>query len=57
MTLIKDLIVKGANFTAKREKAIRNISLVLDDGEQIEGRGNRQQIVILAKQVKCSNQG
>lgn len=50
--LIKDLNVKGANFTAKRGTAVRNISLVPDNPEQIEGRVNGQQIVILTQFVK-----
>lgn len=54
VTLIKDLNVKGANFTAKRGTAVRNISLVADNPEQIEGRVNGQQIVILTKFVKKS---
>ncbi len=52
VTLIKDLNVKGANFTAKRGTAVRGISLVTDNPEQIEGRINGQQIVILCKFVK-----
>jgi len=52
VTLIKDLDVKGANFTAKRGTAVRNISLVQDNAEHIEGRVNGQQIVILTKFVK-----
>ncbi|KRT56125.1 putative Zn-ribbon-containing protein [endosymbiont of Ridgeia piscesae] len=55
VTLIKDLNVKGANFTAKRGTAVRGISLVADNPEQIEGRVNGQQIVILTKFVKRSN--
>lgn len=54
VTLIKDLNVKGANFTAKRGTAVRAISLVTDNSEQIEGRVNGQQIVILTKFVKKS---
>jgi protein PhnA len=54
VTLIKDLTVKGANFTAKRGTAVRGISLVADNPEHIEGRINGQQIVILAKFVKKS---
>lgn len=50
--LIKDLNVKGANFTAKRGTAVRNISLVHDNPEHIEGKVNGQQIVILTKFVK-----
>jgi protein PhnA len=54
VTLTKDLTVKGANFTAKRGTAVRNISLVFDNEGQIEGRVNGQRIVILTKFVKKS---
>lgn len=54
VTLIKDLNVKGAGFTAKRGTAVRGISLVSDNAEHIEGRVNGQQIVILTKFVKKS---
>lgn len=54
VTLIKDLKVKGANFTAKRGTAVRNISLVADNPTQIEGRVNDQRIVILTEFVKKS---
>lgn len=54
VTLIKDLAVKGANFTAKRGTAVRNISLVRDNAEHIEGRVSDQQIVILTQFVKKS---
>ncbi len=54
VTLIKDLTVKGANFTAKRGTAVRRISLVADNPEQIEGRVNDQKIVILTRFVKKS---
>ncbi|NVK35756.1 MAG: PhnA domain-containing protein [Rhodobacteraceae bacterium] len=52
VTLIKDLKVKGANFTAKRGTSVRNISLVHDNAEHIEGRVNDQRIVILTEFVK-----
>ena len=55
VTLIKDLNVKGANFTAKRGTAVRGISLVADNPEHIEGKINGQQIVILSKFVKKSS--
>jgi protein PhnA len=55
VSLIKDLNVKGANFTAKRGTAVRRISLVADNSEHIEGRVNGQQIVILTKFVKKAN--
>ncbi|MCW9034847.1 MAG: PhnA domain-containing protein [Rhodospirillales bacterium] len=54
VTLIKDLNVKGANFTAKRGTAVRGISLVRDNAKQIEGRVSGQQIVILTEFVKKS---
>lgn len=54
VTLIKDLNVKGANFTAKRGTAVRNISLVADNAEHIEGKVEGQQIVILTQFVKKS---
>jgi len=54
VTLIKDLNVKGAGFTAKRGTAVRNISLVPDNAGQIEGRVSGQQIVILTEFVKKS---
>ncbi len=52
VTLIKNLNVKGANFTAKRGTAVRNIKLVQDNPGQIEGKVNEQQIVILTEFVK-----
>ena len=52
VTLIQDLKVKGANFTAKRGTAVRRISLVTDNAEQIEGKIEGQHIVILTKYVK-----
>ena len=55
VTLIKDLNVKGANFTAKRGTAVRGISLVADNPEHIEGKVEGQRIVILTKFVKKSN--
>jgi len=54
VTLIKDLDVKGSSLTAKRGTAVRNIRLVADNPEQIEGKVEGQQIVILTKFVKKS---
>lgn len=52
VTLIKDLPVKGAGFTAKRGTAVRGISLVDDNPAHIEGRVEGQRIVILTEFVK-----
>lgn len=52
VVLIKDLDVKGANFTAKRGAAVHNIKLVWDNPEHIEGRVENQHIVILTQYVK-----
>ena len=54
VTLIKDLNVKGAGFTAKRGTAVRGIRLVPDNAAQIEGRVEGQTIVILTEFVKKS---
>ncbi len=45
VTIIKDLEVKGAGFTAKRGTTVKNISLT-GDPENIEGRVNRVRIVL-----------
>lgn len=55
VTLVKDLDVKGAGFTAKRGTAVRGISLVSDNPDHIEGRVSGQRIVILTKFVKKTN--
>lgn len=52
VVLIKDLNVKGGGFTAKRGTAVRNIALVHDNPEQIEGKVSGQHIVILTQYVK-----
>jgi protein PhnA len=52
VVLIKDLDVKGANFTAKRGAAVHNIKLVWDDANLIEGRVENQTIYILVQYVK-----
>jgi protein PhnA len=53
--LTQSLDVKGANFTAKRGTAVRNITLVHDNAGQIEGRVEGQKIVILTKYVRKSS--
>jgi len=54
VTLIQDLNVKGAGFTAKRGTAVRRIRLVSDNAEHIEGKIDGQHIVILTQYVKKS---
>lgn len=51
VTIIKDLDVKGANFTAKRGTPVRNIGLS-NNPLHIEGRVNGQRIVIIAAYTK-----
>ena len=51
VTIIKDLPVKGANFTAKRGTPVRNISLS-ENPLHIEGKVNGQRIVIIAAYTK-----
>lgn len=52
VVLVKDLKVKGGGFTAKRGTAVRNIKLVHDNPEHIEGKVDGQTIVILTQYVK-----
>lgn len=47
VTIIKDLDVKGAGFTAKRGTVVKNISLTNNE-KQIEGRVNGVKIVLLS---------
>ncbi|MDC9728850.1 MAG: PhnA domain-containing protein [Methyloprofundus sp.] len=51
VTLIKDLDVKGAGFTAKRGTVVKNISLT-DNPKHIEGRANGVRIVLVANFLK-----
>lgn len=51
VTLIKDLDVKGAGFTAKRGTLVRNISLT-NNPKHIEGKVNGIQIVLVAAFLK-----
>ncbi len=52
VVIVKDLNVKGSSIVAKRGTAVRNIRLVHDNPEHIEGKVDGQQIVILTKYVK-----
>jgi protein PhnA len=54
VTLIKDLTVKGAGFTAKRGTVVKNISLT-DNPKHIEGRVNGVRIVLVADYLKKVN--
>ncbi len=54
VVITKDLDVKGTGFTAKRGTAVRNITLVPNDAEHIEGRVNGVKIHILTKFLKKS---
>jgi protein PhnA len=51
VTLIKDLDVKGAGFTAKRGTVVRGISLT-DNPKHLEGRVNGTRIVLVAAYCK-----
>ena len=52
VVLIKDLDVKGSSMVAKRGTAVRNIKLVHDNAELIEGKVNAQTIYIKTEFVK-----
>ena len=54
VVVTKDLDVKGTTFVAKRGTAVRNIGLVPDNAELIEGRVNGVKIQILTKFLKKS---
>lgn len=52
VVLTKTLDVKGSSISAKLGTVVRNIRLVQDNPDQIEGRVEGQQIVILTKFLK-----
>jgi len=52
VTLIKSLDVKGSQINAKIGTVVKNIKLVSDNTDQIEGKIEGQQIVILTKFVR-----
>jgi len=54
VVLTKSLDVKGSQLNAKMGTAVKNIRLVPDNTEQIEGKIDGQQIVILTKYVRKS---
>ena len=53
VTVIKDLDVKGANFTAKRGTIVKGIHLV-GDGKLVEGKVNGTSIYLIASFLKKS---
>ncbi len=54
VTLIQDLPVKGAGFTAKRGTMVRGIHMI-DDPDNIEGRINKMTLVLKTKFLKKVN--
>lgn len=57
VVLIKSLDVKGSTLTAKLGTVVKNIRIVEDNTEQIEGKVEGQQIVILTKYVRKQQAG
>lgn len=55
VVITKDLVIKGANFTAKRGTAVRKISLVPDSAREIEGKVEGQLIVLATRFLKKSS--
>lgn len=55
IVLTKSLDVKGSSLNAKMGTVVKNIKLVADNTEQIEGKIEGQQIVILTKYVRKSS--
>jgi len=51
VTLIKDLVVKGGGFTAKRGTTVKSITLT-DNPQHIEGQVNGTRIVLVADFLK-----
>jgi protein PhnA len=52
VVLIKSLDVKGSTLNAKMGTVVKNIRIVEDNTEQIEGKIEGQTIVILTKYVR-----
>lgn len=53
VTVIKDLKVRGSSAVIKRGTAVKNIRLT-DDPEEIEGKVDKQQMVLKACYLKKS---
>ena len=52
VTIIKDLVVKGAGFTAKQGTTVKNIRMVPGDPTHIQGKVNGSTIFIIAAFLK-----
>ena len=52
IVLVKTLDVKGTSFSARAGTVVKNIRLIADNVEQVEGKIENQQIVILTKYVR-----
>lgn len=52
IVLVKTLDVKGTSFSARAGTVVKNIRLVADNVEQVEGKIENQQIVILTQYVR-----
>ena len=52
IVLVKTLDVKGTSFSARAGTVVKNIRLVTDNVEQVEGKIENQQIVILTKYTR-----
>ena len=52
VSIIKDLVVKGANFTAKQGTTVKNIRMVQGDPTHIQGKVNGSTIFIISAFLK-----
>jgi len=52
VSIIKDLVVKGAGFTAKQGTTVKNIRMVQDDPTHIQGKVNGSTIFIVSAFLK-----
>ena len=52
VSIIKDLVVKGAGFTAKQGTTVKNIKMVQGDPTHIQGKVNGSTIFIIAAFLK-----
>ena len=52
VSIIKDLVVKGAGFTAKQGTTVKNIQMVQGDPAHIQGRVNGTKIFIISAFLK-----